>query len=158
MDWRTKLKRLLGKPEDKNEKRGKTISKPLAPFEQREKVFPLSLVVTIVDRHQASYFLETYRDIGASLGMILYAYSMPPEEIIKLLGADATKKDIILTIARSEYVDEMLKKAEQRFKISKASKGIAFACPIDSVYGIAVYKFLADQNKDVRSKENGKQE
>lgn len=156
MAWLEELTKHLGKK--KEEKVKKVESKPLLPYEQREKVHPLSLVVTIVNRHQAAYFLETYREIGASLAMILYAYSMPPEEIVKLLGLDATKKDIILTIARREYVPEMLEKAKERFKISKASKGIAFSCPIQSVYGIAVYKFLSDQNKNVRINDNGKQD
>ncbi len=156
MEWLDSLKKRLRKKEERV--RRKVEAKPDRPYDQREKVQSLSLVVTIVNRHQAAYFLENYQEIGASLNMILYAYSMPPEEIVKLLGSDATKKDIILTIARSEYVPEMLKRAKERFAISKASKGIAFACPIDSVYGIAVYKFLSDQNKNVRVNENGKQE
>ena len=113
--------------------------------------------MTIVDRHQADFFLNAYREIGASLSMVLYAHSMPPEEIVQLLGAESTKKDIILTVAREEYVKPMLTRAKARFRISKASKGIAFACPIDAVSGIAVYKFLSDQNKNVRINENGKQ-
>ena len=44
--------------------------------------------------------------------------------------------------------------AEERFKISKISKGIAFAIPIDAVSGIAIYKFLADHNKEVRTNGN----
>ena len=101
--------------------------------------------------------LNAYREIGASLSMVLYAHSMPPEEIVQLLGAESTKKDIIFTVAREEYVKPMLTRAKARFRISKASKGIAFACPIDAVSGIAVYKFLSDQNKNVRINENGKQ-
>ncbi len=156
MEWLSKLLTGLRKKEEKARRKAET--RPDKPFDQREKVQPLSLVVTIVNRHQASYFLDNYQEIGASLNMILYAYSMPPEEIVKLLGADATKKDIILTVTRNEYVPEMLKRAKERFAISKASKGIAFACPIDSVYGIAVYKFLSDQNKNARTSENGKQD
>ena len=150
-----KLKNLCRKRSERVVER--KAAKPLPPFEEREKVHPLSLVVTIVDRHRADFFLNAYREIGASLSMVLYARSMPPEEIVQLLGAESTKKDIILTVAREEYVKPMLTRAKARFRISKASKGIAFACPIDAVSGIAVYKFLSDQNKNVRINENGKQ-
>lgn len=140
----------------KKESAKKAIPKERKPFEEREEVHALSLVFTIVNRHQADYFLETYKELGASATMVLYAYSMPPEEFRNLLGPDSTKKDILFTVCREEDVPKLLQKAKERFRISEASKGIAFACPIDAVSGIAVYKFLSDQNRNVRITENGK--
>ena len=124
---------------------------PALPFEKRETVQSLSLFFTIINRHQAQYFVKAYQDVGCSLSMVMYALSMPPVEILQLLGAEETKKDIIMTVTRTEYIPELKKIAEERFKISKVSKGIAFAIPIDAVSGIAVYKFLADHNKEVRA-------
>lgn len=131
-------------------RRSSAINKPLPPFEEREKVQSLSLFFTIVNRHQAGYFLKAYEEVGASMSLVLYAHSMPPVEILQLLGPDETKKDIIFTVARSEYLPKLKQIAAERFKISKVAKGIAFAIPIDSVSGIAVYKFLADHNKEAR--------
>lgn len=127
---------------------------PALPFEKRETVQSLSLFFTIINRHQAQYFVKAYQDVGCSLSMVMYAHSMPPVEILQLLGAEETKKDIIMTVTRTEYIPELKKIAEERFKISKISKGIAFAIPIDAVSGIAVYKFLADHNKEVRANGN----
>lgn len=121
----------------------------IPPFEKREKLYSLILFVTIVNRGQSNYFVKAYNDIGASVSLTLYSYSMPPEEILKLLGGN-TKKDIVFTLTREEYLPKLKQIASDRFAISKASKGIAFACPIDSVSGISVYKFLADQNKELR--------
>ena len=126
----------------------------LAPFEKRENIHSLSAVFTIVNRGQANFFVDAYNDIGASISMVLYSYSMPPEQYRNILGADSTKKEIILTILREEDVKKALDIAKERFSISSAAKGIAFGCPIDSVSGIAVYKFLADQNESVRKQEN----
>lgn len=126
----------------------------LKPFEERETVHALSMVFTIVNREQSHYFIDAYQKIGAAMSMVLYSYSMPPEEYRNILGVDSTKKEIVLTFCRSEYVSQIMKIAEDRFLISRAAKGIAFACPIDSVSGIAVYKFLADQNQDIRSQKN----
>ena len=120
------------------------------PYDQKEKIYPLILFVTIVNRDQSNYFTKAYSDCGASLSLTLYSYSMPPMEIRNMLGPDNLKKDIVFTVARAEYLPTLEKIAKDRFAISKESKGVAFACPIDSVSGIAAYKFLADQNKELR--------
>lgn len=124
------------------------------PFEQREKIYPLSVFFTIVGRNQSHYYESAYQAAGASFSLTFYAHSMPPEEIMAILGEMETKKDIVVTICRSELVPELKEIAQKRFAISRAAKGIAFACPIDAVQGIAVYRFLADQNKEIRLKEN----
>lgn len=124
--------------------------KDFVPYEKREKVVALSLVITICNRHQDHFFIDNYAECGASLSVTLYARSNPPEDIVALLGFVDTKKDIILTVARSEYVDKMLSIASQRFNVSQEAKGIAFSLPISSVAGISVYRFLADQQKEVR--------
>lgn len=140
------LKKIVQRFETKNKK--KPISRE--PFDQREKLYSLVTIVTIVNRHQAQFFLKSYEHLGASLSLVLYAHSMPPEEIIQMLGQDVTKKDIIITIARKEYVKDMLEVVKERFKISKASKGVAFVVPVDSVSGVSVYKFLSDFEKEAR--------
>ena len=146
---------MLEKFRRKKKESKKSVAVERPPFDQREKVHSLALVFTIINRHQADYFLEAYKECGAALTLVLYAHSMPPEEFRNILGADSTKKDILLTVCRQEEVPALVKKAKERFAISKASKGICFSCPIDSVSGIAVYKFLSDQNKNVRIFENG---
>lgn len=120
------------------------------PFEQREKVYPLCLFFTIVNRDQSSYFTKAYSECGASMSLVFYSHSQPPIEIANVLGPDNLKKEIIMTVVRNDFVDKLMEIAQNRFKISKAAKGIAFSCPIDSVSGISVYKFLSDQNKEIR--------
>lgn len=127
-----------------------TQKEDLVPYEQREKVEALSLVITICNRHQDHFFLDNYALCGASLSVTLYARSDPPEDIVALLGFVDTKKDVLLTIARSEYVDRMLSIASKRFAVSSEAKGIAFSLPISEVAGVSVYRFLADQQKEIR--------
>ena len=136
-------------------KTGKTskASRPQVPFEQREPIYPLSLFFTIVERNQSRYYENAYQEAGASMSLTLYAHSMPPEEILAILGEMETKKDIVITVCRSELIPSLKEIAQKRFAVSKAAKGVAFACPIDAVQGIAAYRFLADQNKDIRMEE-----
>lgn len=133
----------------------------LPPFEKREKVHSLLLFVTIVSRNQGAYFTDTFSKHGASLSISMFAHSMPPADIISLLGNESTtKKDLVLTIVRKNEVKEYLDIIKKRFSISKASKGIAFTLPVSSVSGIVVYKYLSDYNKEERtmSKEENKEE
>lgn len=124
-------------------------------YDKREKVQALSAIITIVNRGQIAYYIDAYQEAGAAMSMDLYGYSMPPEEYRHIMGVDTTKKEILITITRAEYIEKLLKIAEDRFAISAQTKGIAFACPIDAVSGIQVYKFLADQNKKTRENGNG---
>lgn len=122
------------------------------PFEDREELKSLSLLVTIVNRNQSNYFVEAYKNKGAALSTILFAHSLPPEDIIQILAGESNlRKDMVLTIIKTEEIDNFIKIASDRFKISKASKGIAFTIPLDSVSGIVVYKFLSDHNKEERT-------
>lgn len=124
-------------------------------YEDREPLYGLSILITIVNRGQAQFFEETYQNLGATLSLDLFGHSQPPEEYKNLFGVD-TKKDILMTFTRSEFVPSMLNAAKSRFEISKAAKGIAFVIEIDSISGVQGYKYIADQNKDIRSKENEK--
>ncbi len=130
----------------------KTKSAPaLKPYDQRVQTHALSLVVTIVNRNQDDFFTDNYEACGAALSVVLYAYSKPPASILEYLGVGETKKDIILTVGRSAFVPAMLAKASERFRLSPQAKGIAFALPVTGVAGIAVYKFLADHNREERA-------
>lgn len=124
------------------------------PFEKREKIYPLSLLITIVNKDQSNYYTQEYARLGCSISLVLYGYSQPPLIYRNMLGIDSTKKEIVLSIARKEDIGKMLEVAKKKFSISKTAKGIAFVLPIDSVNGIAVYRFLADQYRDIREKKD----
>lgn len=122
------------------------------PFDERHNdLIPLAVVMTIVPRHQETYFLDAYSEIGAPITMVLYAYSQPPVEILSYLGADQTKKTTLLTVCRAEYVPAILKAANARFQVSKEAKGVAFSLPVNNVAGILAYKFLSDYYKTHRT-------
>ena len=122
------------------------------PFDRREKTMSLCMVVTIVNRNQGNYFVNQFEEAGASLSMVLFGYSMPPQEVVNVLGVIETRKDIVLTIARSSDIKRMKNIAYQRFQISQEAKGVLFASLLDGVSGISVYKYLSDQNREVREK------
>ena len=84
------------------------IQEKLKPYEQREKIQPLVMVVTIISREQSRYYLDAYQELGASLSLVFYSYSMPPEEYRNILGSDSTKKEIILTLVRGDLLNQVM--------------------------------------------------
>lgn len=141
-----RLKKMFGRIAQEKKKE----PAPTVPYAQRAKLFPLSAVFTIVPRHQEDFFIDTYFDIGAAVSFVLYAHSDPPREILAFLGADETKKTILLTLGRSEYVDKMDEAAYRRFSSSQVTRGISFAVPVRKIFSIAAYRFLSDEKKDWR--------
>ena len=126
------------------------------PYEKQEKLTSLILYVIIVNRGQGHYYLDELNKLGVSFSSLIYGYSNPPEEIIALFGNLETKKDLVFTIFRKELLPHIRDLIQRRFIISKQAKGVAFGIPIDSVAGVIIYKFLADQNKNIRENNNGK--
>lgn len=126
------------------------------PYEKQEKLTSLILYVIIVNRGQGHYYLDELNKLGVSFSSLIYGYSNPPEEIVALFGNLETKKDLVFTIFRKELLSHIRDLIQRRFIISKQAKGVAFGIPIDSVAGVIIYKFLADQNKNIRENNNGK--
>ena len=113
-------------------------------FDQEEKVEALAAYFIIINREQSKYFIDKFNEIGISMNVILYGYSSPPEQIASLLAPDMLKKDILISFCKQSQLPNIDKIIEERFSISKLSKGIAFAIPIDSISGVVAYKFLVD--------------
>ena len=82
--------------------------------------------------------------------MVLFGYSMPPIEVQHLLAINETRKDIVLSLARTSDVNKMKEIADKRFSVSKQAKGVLFTSPLNGVSGISVYKYLSDQNREMR--------
>lgn len=128
----------------------------LAPYEERTELRQMVLFVIIVNRHQGDFFLHLLRDLGVSTSFLLYGYSMPPEEILAVLGADNLKKDIVVAPLHYDLLEKVEEETMKRFKISRASKGVAFVLPIDAINGIAAYRFLSDHDQKIRELKNEK--
>ncbi len=110
----------------------------------------LSLFITIVNRGQGKYYIDKFNESQVSLSLSFYAYTTPNEDLDRILGNDENERDLLMAVCRNDDLQVLKKIVTERFKISKATKGIAFALPIDSIGGIAAYKFLSDQNRTVR--------
>ena len=72
----------------------------------------LKLLVTIVDRQKAEFYLDVLSQFPVNLQMVMAGQGTANSELISLLGLNI-QKAVILTIAREDLVDDILDRLEE---------------------------------------------
>lgn len=103
----------------------------------------LKLIFTIVDRPKGEFFLDVLSQFEINCQMATAGKGTAHSELVDLLGLNL-HKTVILSIAREDMVDTILKCLEQKFATIKNGNGIAFAVPLSSVIGVNMYQFLSN--------------
>ena len=117
--------------------------KSFVPYDQTHRLRPLLLVTTIVPHGQDQTIIELNNKCEAAACVTsLGRGTLPPELMTVLMPTE--KRDIVFSIMREDCWPEYKMRLSQRFSISKMSKGIAWAVPVDSVAGVSIYKMLTN--------------
>ena len=103
----------------------------------------LKLLFTIVDRNKGEFYLDVISQFEVNCQLVVGGLGTANSELVDLLGLNIHKA-VILSIAREDKVEEIMKCLEQRFATIKNGKGISFAVPLSSVIGVNLYQFLAN--------------
>jgi hypothetical protein len=64
--------------------------------------------------------------------------------MLALLGAVESDKAVIISFIREDMVKEVLEVLTEKFKKVKNGKGIAYTIPMQSIIGVSIYQFLAN--------------
>lgn len=120
-----------------------------AKFEKTNKLENLKLFFIIVNKGQGNFFINSFIENGVSSVFNLYGNGTAPNEIYEVLGMDDNKKDIVLAAIKLSDVEKVKKIIEERFNVSKYSKGVAFSVKIDSIAGVIAYKYLVNNRERV---------
>ncbi len=111
----------------------------------------LELMICIVNREKAEYYVDLIQSHGVNLQTTVLAYGTAREEAMHLLGMEYNnKKMVIFSIIKEEEVPKMLASLEKKFASIKNGKGVAFTVPFSSVIGVAIFGFLSDNRKTVK--------
>lgn len=111
----------------------------------------LELLICIVNREKAEYYVDLIQSHGVNLQTTVLAYGTAREEAMHLLGMEYNnKKMVIFSIIKEEEVPKMLASLEKKFASIKNGKGVAFTVPFSSVIGVAIFGFLSDNRKTVK--------
>ena len=103
----------------------------------------LKLLFTVVDRNKGEFYLDMISQFEVNCQLAVGGLGTANSELVNLLGLNIHKA-VILSVAREDQVDEIMKCLEQRFATIKNGKGVSFAVPLSSVIGVNLYQFLSN--------------
>ena len=103
----------------------------------------LKLLFTVVDRNKGEFYLDVISQFEVNCQLAVGGLGTANSELVNLLGLNIHKA-VILSVAREDQVDEIMKCLEQRFATIKNGKGVSFAVPLSSVIGVNLYQFLSN--------------
>ncbi len=118
------------------------------PLEAPKK---LSILVTIVERSKAEFYLDVLEGYEVNLQTVIYGRGTAPSEMIHYLGLSQDVKAVLFSVVQEEKVKEIMKDYEEQYFKTKHGKGIAFTIPISSVIGVYIYRFLSNQKEGLEA-------
>ncbi len=116
-----------------------------APSKKRtSNVHKLKILVTVVDRSKALFYVDLLEQFEVNVQMVSYGRGTANSQMLYLLGLAETEKAIIISHIREDKVKEALLTLDEKFHKVKNGKGIAFTVPLDSIIGVSMYQLLSN--------------
>jgi nitrogen regulatory protein P-II 1 len=113
-----------------------------------------ALIVTIVKKGWGDDVIKASRKAGAQGGTIVFGRGTGIHENKSILGLMIEpEKEIVLTIAESNMVDNILEFITQAVKLDEPGTGVGFVVPIEKLFGIS-HLFCEIQNKSRKNLES----
>ena len=129
----------------------KTASKSTAASKKKNTAIKrLKLLVTVVDRSKAIFYLDLLEGFEINMQTVVYGSGTANGNMLSYLGLVETDKAVIFSVVREDKVKAILETLEEKFEKVKNGKGIAFTVAMNSVIGVSVYSFLSNQKTKER--------
>ena len=106
----------------------------------------LKLVITVVDRAKAEFYLDVFSQFEVNFQMVTGGKGTAHSDIVEMLGLNIHKA-VILSVVREDMVDPIMKCLEDKFETIRNGKGIAIAVPLTGVIGVNMYQFLSNNKQ-----------
>lgn len=103
----------------------------------------LKLLVTVVDKEKAEFYLDVLSQFEVNFQMAVPGKGTANSEIISLLGLNIHKA-VLFSLVREDQVDNLMNCLEDKFKSIKNGQGISFAVPLSSIIGVNLYRFMSN--------------
>lgn len=104
----------------------------------------LELLVLVVNRSKAEFYLDFLNGFEINLHTIMPAHGTAKTEILEYLGLADDSKAVIFNIVREDQIPAVLAALEEKFQTIRNGKGIAFTVPLTGTIGVAIYQFLSN--------------
>lgn len=104
----------------------------------------LKVLITIVNRSKALFYTDLLEQYEINMQMTLYGNGTANSEMLGLLGLVETEKAVIMSIVREDKIKDIKMVLAEKFDKVKDGKGIAYTIPMQSIIGVSIYQFLAN--------------
>ena len=111
---------------------------------QVSDVRKLKLLITVVDRSKALFYVDLLEQFEVNVQMVLYGKGTANSQMRALLGLVESEKAVIISYIREDRVKEAMDTLDEKFQKVKNGKGIAYTVPLDSIIGVTMYQLLSN--------------
>ena len=116
----------------------------------RVSVNKLKILVTVVGRAKADFYMDHIQSFGANVQMVIFGRGTAPKEFLAAMGLTDSDRAIILSIIGENNLRNALDSLGEKFKTIQGGKGIAYTIPMSSVIGKSIFNFLSDNRTQIR--------
>ena len=113
----------------------------------------LKILVTIVNRAKADFYMDHIQSFGVNMQMVVFGHGTAPREIATAMGLTDSDRAIILSIIGENNLRNALDSLGEKFNTIQGGKGIAYTIPMASIIGKSIFNFLSDNRDAVRRNE-----
>ena len=113
----------------------------------------LKILVTIVNRAKADFYMDHIQSFGVNMQMVVFGKGTAPREVATAMGLADSDRAVIFSIIGEDKLRSALDSIEEKFNTSVGGKGIAYTIPMASVIGKSIFNFLSDNRDAVRRNE-----
>lgn len=114
---------------------------------QDSAIKKLKLLVTVVDRQKAEFYMDVLSQFEVNFQMVTAGKGTATSELVSLLGLNL-QKAVILSVVREDLVDTVMNTLEDKFATIKNGRGISFAVPLSSIIGVNLYRFMSNNRME----------
>ena len=110
----------------------------------------LKLLVTIVNRKKAEYYMDLIQSFDVNMQMLVLAEGTANSQMLGILGFTDNEKAVILGVIQESKIPDAMNMLEEKFQTIRDGKGVACTVPLTSVIGTLIYGFLSNNKMTVK--------
>lgn len=106
----------------------------------------LLLLVTIIRKNKADYYLDLLSELGANLQLTAIGSGTTKSSIFT---DEIGTKAIIFSIIAEDSVKRIMKVMAEKFDEIRDGKGVCWTLPLSSVMGVTFFNFLSNNKSNI---------
>ena len=111
-------------------------------YDKANEIKPLVAYFAIVDQGNANAIVEIFRRAGSTASFIQMGRGTASKHVRDILGIEDNRKEIVYSLVREDYAEDIQKELSAYFMSAKRNKGVGFSIKLNSIVGVKLYKFF----------------